>query len=97
MTELKLEITQADLDAGSHDGGDCPIARALKRVCSLPFHVTRHHLVFYNSHDRSCKQIGSIRLPRELHQFIDDYDSYPKRPVFPFTFVWTVDLSSFGA
>lgn len=36
MTKLKLEITQDDIDAGCHDGGDCPIARALKRVCSLP-------------------------------------------------------------
>lgn len=96
MKTLELDIIAEDITTNEHDGSKCPIARALRRVCDIPFHVKRTFLVFFDKDNEVVyrEEIASVRLPNKLREFICDYDA--GKPVLPFKFTWTIDLPSIG-
>lgn len=104
MTTFELNITAEDIAQDCHDGGRCPVARALHRVCKVPFHVQRDYVVFYSAHATNVAQgpdwrtrIGQVKLPAVLHNFICAYDD-PKtsKTVKPFSFTWSLHFPKAG-
>ena len=80
MTAVRVQVTQQDIDAGCHDGSNCPCARAARRV--LPgFPRIRFGIRAWWLDDRTGP---ALPYPAEVADWIDRYDY--RKPVEPFEF-----------
>jgi hypothetical protein len=74
---MLISVTQEDIEKGTIDGENCPIALAAKRVIGgMPFVSVDESFISIDDED--------YRLPTEASQFVGDFDGNAK--VSPFSF-----------
>lgn len=79
---MRIEVTESDIVHGARwDCDNCPIALAIERAT----HQANCWSVLWN---RATSPLGTVWLPDEAKDFIDNFDN--ERPVAPFSF--DVDL-----
>ncbi len=79
---MRLEITQPDIDHGSHDIGDCPVALAFKRL--LP-HLPQLYVDWFGLYT-SLGASPVLRFPPRLSDWISNYDVRGLQAHLPATF-----------
>ena len=82
MAQIKVSVTQGDIEKGTHSCSHCPIALALARTFEVPqgdVNVASKWIV---------EGVGFGDLPDLACDFVRDFDNH--RPVKPFYFFVTV-------